>query len=187
MKIRTAIYSAVACGALTISATAMGQAAPPTPSPMQEAANQLASGDKDFMENAAQAGHTEIEGSKLAQTHAKSADVKAFADQMIKDHTKVGEELTELAKSKGYVVPTGPSLMQKATLKTLDMRDESFDEKYATQIGVSAHEDAVKLFQKAATEGRDPDIKAFAVKTLPSLEQHLEMAKALKQKVSSNK
>ena len=187
MKFRTALYSALACGALTLSTGAMGQATPAAPSSMQQQANQLVLGDKDFLENAAHAGHTEIEGSKLAQTHSKSADVKAFADQMIKDHTKVGEELSALAKSKGYVVPTGPSLMQMATLKTLDLRDESFDEKYADKIGVSAHEDAIKLFQKAATEAKDPDIKQFAIKNLPALEQHLEMAKALKQKVGPAK
>lgn len=187
MKFRTALYSAVACGALILSTGALGQAAPSAPSLMQKAANQLVLGDKDFLENAAHAGHTEIEGSKLAQTHSKSADVKAFADQMVKDHTRVGEELSALAKSKGYVLPKGPSLVQLAILKTLDMRDESFDEKYVSQIGVTEHEDAIKLFQKAATEAKDADIKGFAVKNLPGLEQHLEMAKTLKQKVSPGK
>lgn len=143
--------------------------------------------DKDFMEKAAHAGHMEIEGSKLAQTHARSPDVKAFAEQMITDHTKVGEELQALAKTKGFELPKGPSLMQKATLKTLDMRDETFDKKYADQIGVTAHEDAVELFQKATTEVKDPDVKQFAVKTLPALQHHLEMAKTLQQKVSAAK
>lgn len=166
----------------------MAQTTPAAPAATQQgASSQLAGDDKDFLENAAQAGHTEIEGSKLAQTHATSADVKAFAEKMIQDHTKVGEELNALAKSKGYTPPTEPSLAQKASLKMLDMRDDSFDSKYADKIGVSAHEDAVKLFKKASTDAKDPDIKAFAAKTLPALEQHLEMAKALKQKVDQAK
>ncbi len=188
MNFRTAILSAVACGSWALSAGVMAQTTPAAPAPTQPAgSSQLAGGDKDFLEHAAQAGHAEIEGSKLAQSHSKNADVKAFADQMVKDHTKVGAELDELAKSKGYTPPSDPSLMQKATLKTLDMRDDSFDEKYANQIGVSAHEDAVNLFQKASVEAKDQDIKAFAAKNLPALQHHLEMAKGLQQKVSPKK
>ena len=65
--------------------------------------------------------------------------------------------------------------------------DVSFDEKYVSQIGVSAHEDAIKLFKKAATEAEDADVKEFAARNLPGLEQHLEMAKALQQKMSPPK
>jgi putative membrane protein len=63
----------------------------------------------------------------------------------------------------------------------------SFDKMYASQIDVSAHEDAVKLFQTAATNAKDPEIKAFAAKTAPALQHHLEMAKTLQQTVSKEK
>lgn len=71
--------------------------------------SEIARGDRQFLENAAQAGHAEIEGSKLAAQKSNNADVKAFAAQMIKDHTKVGDELLRLASSKGYTPPTEPS------------------------------------------------------------------------------
>ncbi|MCI2807214.1 DUF4142 domain-containing protein [Eoetvoesiella caeni] len=186
MKLRTAIFSSIACCSLTW-AGAFAQPAPTAPASMPQSSSQLSSNDKDFMEHAAQAGHTEIEGSKLAQTHAKSEEVKTFANQMIMDHTKVGNDLEALAKQKSYKLPDGPSLAQKAKLKTLDMRDDSFDKKYVSQIGVSAHEDAVKLFKKASADAKDPDVKAFAAKNLPTLEHHLEMAKALQQKLGINK
>jgi putative membrane protein len=188
MNLRNLIASAAACSSLALSAGVLAQTTQPTPPPTQAGQRgEIDPGDRDFMENAAQAGHAEIEGSKLALSHAKSADVKAFADQMIKDHTKVGEELAALAKSKGYTPPDSPSLAQKAMLKTLDMRDESFDAKYTDSIGVSAHEDAVKLFQAASTGAKDPDIKQFAANNLPALQKHLEMARALQQKVSPRK
>lgn len=147
-------------------------------------ANHLASADKSFLEDAAQGGNTEVAGSKLALEKSKNADVKAFATQMIKDHTAVGEALAALAKSKGYTPPTEPSLMQKGELKALDVTDDSFDSMYARRIGVAAHESTIKLFEKAAKDAKDPDIKAFAQKTLPSLQSHLEMAKALQAKVT---
>ncbi|WP_233582851.1 DUF4142 domain-containing protein [Candidimonas sp. SYP-B2681] len=152
---------------------------------MQAAAAQKVSGDdKDFLEDAAQSGHAEIEGSKLALRKTANPDIKAFAEQMIADHTKVGDELTALAKQKGYTPPTEPSLVQATKIKAISVMDgDSFDKSYANQIGVSVHEDAVELFQETANEAKDPDIKAFAAKHLPALQQHLELARALKQKV----
>jgi putative membrane protein len=188
MDTRTAIINALALGSLVLSGAVLGQPAPSTAAPMQQhAGSQLAASDKDFLEDAAHAGHTEIQGSEMAQTKAKSPDVRAFAATMVQDHTKAGHELNTLAKSKGYTPPDDPSLMQKAQLKALSIMDDSFDKKYVNQIGVSAHEDAVKLFKKAAAEAKDPDVKAFAAKTLPTLEHHLEMARALKQKVDPGK
>jgi len=148
----------------------------------------LARTDENFLEAAAHAGHTEIEGSKMAQTKAASGDVKSFAEQMIKDHTKVGDELDQLAASKNVKVPTEPSLTQKTKLKLLGVYDgANFDKHYASEIGVSAHEDTVKLFRKASQEAKDPEVKAFAEKNLPALEHHLEMAKTLASKTGTSK
>ncbi|WP_233233289.1 DUF4142 domain-containing protein [Bordetella sp. LUAb4] len=169
---------AVSC-ALSVPFAASAQTMSGSPT-----ANHLASADKSFLEDAAQGGNTEIAGSKLALEKSKNADVKAFATQMIKDHTAVGEELAALARSKGYTPPTEPSLMQKGELKALDVTDDSFDSMYARRIGVAAHESTVELFEKAAKDAKDPEIKAFAQKTLPSLQSHLEMAKALQAKVT---
>ncbi|MDB5802073.1 MAG: putative secreted protein [Rhodocyclales bacterium] len=148
----------------------------------------LSHGDKKFLDAAAHAGHTEVEGSKLAQSKSSSSDVKSFADQMIKDHTKVGDELDQLAASKGVKVPTEPSITQKAKLKMLGAYSgANFDKHYAKSIGVEAHEDTVKLFRKASKDVKDPDVKAFADKTLPGLEHHLEMAKTLASTTASAK
>jgi putative membrane protein len=136
--------------------------------------------DEAFMKEAAQAGNAEVEASKLAQTKAQRADVKTFAQTMIDDHTKVGEELKALAASKKVDLPTGPSVMQKGELKMIDAgADAKFDERYVKSFGVKAHEDTVKLFEQAAKEAKDADVKAFAQKTLPGLQHHLEMARSL--------
>jgi putative membrane protein len=188
MTVRFITRGMLAAGALALCAGAWAQTAPsmPTPQRNQQQRSTLASGDKDFLENAAQSGHAEVEGSKMAQSKSSNADVKQFADQMVQDHTKANEELMALAKQKGYTPPDGPSLIQKTKLKAMSVVDGStFDKMYASQIGVSAHEDAVELFQKASTDVKDPDIKAWAGKTLPTLQHHLEMAKALQQKVGN--
>lgn len=179
MRYHVAGLALAACCALSAPLAASAQTMSGTAT-----ATNLASADKSFLEDAAQGGNTEVAGSKMALEKSKNADVKAFATQMIKDHTAVGEELAALAKSKGYTPPTEPSLMQKGELKALDVTDDSFDSMYARRIGVAAHEDTIKLFEKAAKDAKDPEIKAFAQKTLPSLQAHLEMAKALQAKVT---
>src|SRR3546814_12626244 len=106
---------------------------------------------------------------------------------MVQDHTKVGEELAALASKKGYTPPEGPSLLQKAKIKTLSLTDDGFDEMYIDNLGVSAHEDAVKLFQDAAANAKDADVKAFAAQNLPALQEHLTMAKTMQQQITAHK
>lgn len=158
-----------------------------TPSPMERVASaaerrdsSVARADAAFMKQAAQNGHAEVEGSKLALTKASNEKVKAFAQQMIDDHTKANDELMELARKKGVELPAEPSLMQKGKHKLLEHSDGAdFDRRYVESLGVKAHEDTIKLFRKGAQEAKDADVKAFAEKTLPKLEHHLEMAREL--------
>lgn len=136
--------------------------------------------DESFLRQAAENGHAELEGSKLALKNAADPKVKAFAQQMVDEHTKAGNALKSLADAKGVKVPDEPSLAQKASLKVLASHEGAkFDKNYAESIGVKAHEDTVKLFKKAAADAKDADVKAFATKTLPTLEHHLQMAKDL--------
>jgi putative membrane protein len=112
---------------------------------------------------------------------ATDPKIKEFAKRMIEDHTKANEELKALASSKGVEVPDDPSLMQKGKTKlmlsTADGAD--FDRRYAESMGVTAHEDTIELFEKAAKSAQDPEIKAFAQKTLPKLQEHLKMAQEM--------
>tara|TARA_B100001105_G_C22292494_1_gene400184 strand:+ start:237 stop:842 length:606 start_codon:yes stop_codon:yes gene_type:complete len=142
--------------------------------------------DANFMKQAAENGHAEVEASKMALQKASNPEVKKFAQQMIDDHTKVGQELMQLASTKGVELPTEPSLVQKGKAKAmLDTAEgEKFDQRYVASMGVDAHEDTLKLFRKAAKDAKDPDVKAWAAKTVPALEHHLQMAKALDAQVN---
>ncbi|CAG9181103.1 DUF4142 domain-containing protein [Cupriavidus respiraculi] len=197
MRIRTAtLATAVACS-LLLSSGLMAQTtgtAPKSTGGSNMPANgakdtsQLNRTDRSFLENAAQGGLAEVEASKLAEQKASSADVKSFAAQMIKDHTKVNDELKQLASTKGYTPPTEPSVMQRTEMKALSVLDgEKFDKMYSSRIGVAAHEATLKQFREAAQRAQDPDVKAFAAKHVPDLEHHLQMARDLNKKVGNDK
>jgi putative membrane protein len=119
----------------------------------------------------------EIEASKLAVDKAANTQVKGFAQQMVDDHTKAADELKALAAAKKVTLPTEPGMKDKASLKALQGdTGAKFDVRYAQSFGVKAHQDTVRLFQNAANKSKDADVKAYAQKTLPTLQHHLEMA-----------
>jgi len=152
------------------------------------AANNVPHADESFMKKAAEGGMAEIEASKMAAEKASNTQVKSFAQQMVDDHTKAADELKQLAESKGVKLPTEPSMMQKAKLKLLkNDTGVAFDKRYADSFGVAAHKDTVSLFQKEASKGKDAETKAWAEKTLPTLQHHMEMATDLKKSTDAEK
>lgn len=132
----------------------------------------------DFVDHATAGGIAEIETSKLALEQSSSADVKNFAEEMIKDHTEANKRLTALAKKLDIEVPDETTLTNQAKAKILEMRDESFDQAYANNQ-VNAHEDTIELFTKQAESKDNEELRAFAKQTLPTLQHHLQMAKKL--------
>jgi putative membrane protein len=158
------------------------------PAQAQPDAARPARADANFLEQAAQNGLAEVQASRLALEKATQAEVKAFAQKMVDDHTKSNAELSSLAAAKRVKVPTEPSLMQRAKLRLLGTADgANFDARYVEQMGIEAHEDTIELFRKAAADAQDADVKAFASKTLPTLEHHLQMARQLKPMVERAK
>lgn len=144
-------------------------------------AEPLSEPDKAFLQQAARNGMTEVEGGKLAVQRASSAHVKQFAQHMVDDHTKANAELKRLATAKGVELPTEPSVRQQAEVKLLERKKDGadFDDTFAKRMGVKAHKQTIALFQKGERQASDPDVKAYAARTLPQLKEHLQMAEQL--------
>jgi putative membrane protein len=133
----------------------------------------------DFVKEAAISDMTEIAAAKLGQERG-TAPEKAFASQMITDHTKTSEELKSMAPAdaKAAVPPALDSSSQSKIDKLKNAKPEDFSSDYDS-MQVSAHKDAVSLFERYAKGGDDPKLKDWAGKTLPALQHHLEMAQNL--------
>lgn len=150
-------------------------------------AKDITSSDKRFLKNAAEAGKYEVEGSQLALKKSKDAEILKFAKMMTEDHAQAAAKVKELASKNGVELPKEPSLIQQAKLKYLETKEGSkFDKGYAAGIGVAAHEQAVKLFEDAAEDATDAEIKKFATDTLPVLKKHLEEAKKIDARVNKD-
>lgn len=140
----------------------------------------LSEDDERFLRKAGESGILEMQASELAIQKSKHPEVRQYAEMMIKDHTAVDKELKALAKEKGFQLPIELEGSKQRLMENLrQLEGAGFDEEYADEVAVDAHEDAVELFEDAAEDADDADIKAFAAKHLPALQKHLEMGEAL--------
>lgn len=153
------------------------------------AALSLAACDKEaknsgsFTTNAAQGGMVEVKLGNLALAKAQSEEVKRFAEMMVADHTKANNDLKEVAAKKSVALPTDVSDEQKSMLdKLAKLSGADFDKEYVKAM-VEDHEKDVKEFKTQSENGTDADVKAFATRTLPTLESHLAMIKGIKDRM----
>ena len=138
-----------------------------------------------FATNAAQGGMAEVELGRLATQRAGDVSVREFGARMVADHSRANSELKSIAGQKGIQLPTELNSEQKSEMDKLSkMSGAEFDKEYMSAM-LKDHETDVKDFDTQAREGNDPEIKAFAGKTLPTLQQHLQMAQQAAQKVGA--
>ena len=147
--------------------------------------NQMGDREEDFLKDVAQGSQVEIESSTLAATKAQNAEVKAFAQKLVDDHTKAGKELDALVKNKhADWPPDDPKFKEKKqkheSLQTLTGAE--FDKEYLEDM-ISDHEATIARFARYSLNAKDAQIKAFAEKMQPELREHLKMARDLKAKL----
>ena len=143
----------------------------------------MSASDTHFLKKAAQGGMAEVQLGQLALQKASSPDVKTFAQHMVDDHTKANDELKGVASKEGMSLPASGNAKDQALMsKIQNLSGAQFDKAYMKAM-VKDHEEDVKEFQKEANAGGDPGLKDFASKTLPILQNHLQMAQDTDAKV----
>ena len=147
----------------------------------------LARGDRKFVEEAAAGGMAEVAMGNVAQQKAGNDAVKQFGSRMVTDHTKANDELKSIASNKGIELPSSPTKGQQRDIEKMGKKSGAdFDKDYMKHM-VSDHKKDVKEFQKEAKSGKDPELQAFAQKTLPILQEHLQQAQTVNDQVKKAK
>ena len=155
-----------------------GKSRPPVPGKTPPTA------DAPFIGAAAMDGLAEVELGRLASQNASSPDVKRFAQRMVDDHSKAGDELKGLASQKDVALAAKLDDEHRAVQQRLaKLKGPAFDQAYMAHMA-TAHLKAVALFQEEAKAGKDADVKAWAAKTLPTIQEHLKVASSLNAAVS---
>lgn len=130
--------------------------------------------DRRFLEQAGQGAHFEVESSNMALLKGVTGSMHDFAQLMLDDHGPANAELERLARNKGLQLPVKLDAAHQETLDQLaNLEGEAFEHAYR-EIQVKAHDEALSLFQKAAEESQDAELREFAKRTLPMLRKHRE-------------
>lgn len=130
--------------------------------------------DAKFAVAAANGGMAEVELGTLAQQKAANQKVKDFGGMMVSDHSKANDEMKALAKSKGITLPDSIDSKEQKVKNDLSAKTGAdFDKAYVSNM-IDDHKEDIKEFEDASKNLKDPDLKAFAVKTLPTLKMHLD-------------
>jgi putative membrane protein len=142
-------------------------------------------GGQGFLQKAAQGGLAEVELGKLAEERASNRQVRAFAKRMVDDHSKANDDLKRLASRKGVKLPTSPDASHEAVRDRLaKLSGAAFDRAYMDEM-TSDHDATVEAFRRASRSAEDPDVRAFATRTLPTLEEHQKEARRVQGAVAS--
>ena len=141
-------------------------------------------GDEGFVDEATTDGLAEVKLSQLALTRAQSPDVRQFARKMVEDHSRANLQLAQIAEQKKMEVPARLDAGHQELYDRLArLEGAEFDRQYMRAMS-KEHDDTVKLFEEQSKAGKDAELKQFAMKTLPVLEKHDDLAHRDEQKVS---
>jgi putative membrane protein len=133
---------------------------------------------QDFVTKAASGGMYEVQSSQFVLDQAEASDdVDAFAQHMVQDHKKANDQLKALAQKQNLTVPADLQPEQQQMMDKLQSAEDP-GKTYAEEQ-LKAHKETVALFQQYAEQGDDPQLQQFAAQTLPTLQEHLEMAQKL--------
>jgi putative membrane protein len=155
------------------------QQEPRTPGAQGSYREATPSADNRFVMEMAMGNMAEAELGRTASQKASSSEVKQFGQRMVTDHGKALEELKMMASNKNITLPTTVDPKHKATHDKLSgMSGEAFDRAYMQQM-VQAHNETLSKLRSHAKSSRDADIKAWAAKTLPTVQEHLKLAQSL--------
>jgi putative membrane protein len=134
--------------------------------------------DQAFVDEAARGGKMEVDLGRLAEQNASDAKVKQFGARMVKDHTKLNNELAAVAKSIGLTVPTALSAEQQTEYaKLAKLSGTKFDKAYM-DLMVKDHTNDLAAFQKEEAATQNPKLKGAVAKAIPIIQEHLNMAKS---------
>lgn len=178
-KVVTLLFCAAVAGAGSFAVVAQ------TVAPALSAAGGLSAradmkrGERKFLERVAEHSIAEVQSGKIAEARGTNPEVKKFGQMMAQDHGRNYREVVQLAKAKGISLPGEPDRgHKKEAAKLQKLAGAQFDLTYMSAM-VKDHQKDVKAFEKMSRGAKDPDVKAFAARTLPVLVGHLQAAREI--------
>ena len=182
-QVRNWLLGLAACA--LCGAPAIAQQSNPASTGYNSKAASLTTSDRQFVKAAAEGGMAEVELGKLAEENGGTSEVKDFGKRMVTDHTKINDQLKELAGKEDVTLPQQLNAKDKMTKESLSkLSGTAFDKAYMKDM-VKDHTADVSEFRKESTAAHSAAVKDFASDALPTLESHLKEAKSIAPKATT--
>ena len=182
-QVRNWLLGLAACA--LCGAPAIAQQSNPASTGYNSKAGSLTTSDRQFVKAAAEGGMAEVELGKLAEENGGTSEVKDFGKRMVTDHTKINDQLKELAGKEDVTLPQQLNAKDKMTKESLSkLSGTAFDKAYMKDM-VKDHTADVSEFRKESTAAHSAAVKDFASDALPTLESHLKEAKSIAPKATT--
>jgi putative membrane protein len=144
--------------------------------------------DETFALFAASSGLAEIDGARLALKNSKNAEVREYAETIVRDHTRNAEELRRIVAPRGLKLPAAPTGRHADMVtKLAGVQPQDTETAFLQRFGVDAHKETIALFERQVVDGKDPQLKRYAEQTLKALREHLSAAQKLLHASSSSR
>ncbi len=154
--------------------------------PIQLTRNNVRQRQQKFINKVAQGNLAEIELGRLSEQKAESNEVKQFGRIMVTDHTRLNQELQDLAHQKGATFPSDIGKENKRIKTNLEnLSGADFDKAYIQQM-VADHNKDIALYRRQSQQGDDEDLKNWAAKNLPILQEHLRLARSIQDNLTGS-
>lgn len=180
------MYSLLAAGTLALASCGSSTTSPDDPKEAAQSQNEAQfdntrmEQDSEFAVKAAEGGMMEVMMGELAQKNSTTPAIKEYGQMLVTDHSKANDRLKALAAGKSINLPgTLGQDNQDHYNKMAQKTGQDFDKDFIDMM-IDDHQDDIDLFKKEADNGNDPDLKAFAAETLPTLQQHLDRIKEIR-------
>ncbi|AUT01340.1 hypothetical protein CLI64_13545 [Nostoc sp. CENA543] len=142
--------------------------------------NRVSELDRLYVTEAAQGGLAEVEMARVALQKSRNNEIRQYAQQMIREHTPVNQQLLQLARQKGIAAPTTiGSKYQAAIARLSQFSPRDFDQAYKEEAGINLHMEYLVVQRRQSQLGEDTDLRAFAARNIPVAQRHLQMGQRL--------
>lgn len=135
--------------------------------------------DAHFIKKAAEGNNAEIQMGQMVSQHTQDPQIRAYADKLVQDHTKANEQLRQIADAKGVEFPAGPSSTADREMRHLEKKSGHDFDRAVVDHWVKDHKKDIKEYDREAKHAKDPEVKQYAISTLPTLQDHLARAESL--------
>jgi putative membrane protein len=171
----------------TTTNTSTGSTGYNATTPTQNQSQTLASSDADFLREANRGNLEEVEIARVALRQTNNEQVRTFAQRMIDDHTRMNDEVMQLARQKGLSLDSQlPSDARNDVNRFAQMNGADFDRQYIRGM-VQDHQKDADAFDRTARTATDSSVRSLASRDLPTIREHLRMAKDLDQTLTAPK